>query len=138
MAAIDDVWEHAQTVRMWILTARKELGGRPEGFAARWLRRVSGILYTARPWFERDRDEDAAQDALRKAALANIDLQHALGRAGLPTLVLAAVTLDAGRMWTSERIDRQLEALMSDLARLDSLVEEVERLQKQARTPELR
>jgi hypothetical protein len=138
MAAIDDVWEHAQHVRMWLQTAHDAIGRAPRkgvgGFLlmilSRGQSRYDGAL--------------SAIDAIGKARLPYLDLEQSLQRAQhapapLMTFDLDRRALQGSNIRISPDLMAQLRAtLINDLAALDALAEEVERLQKQARTPSMR
>lgn len=134
MAALDDVWEHAQHVRMWLQTAHDAIGRARGGFfmalLTRGQSRYAGV--------------ETAIEAIGKARLPYLDLEQSLQRSQhapvpLMTFDLDRRSLSGGNIRISPDLMAQLRsALTNDLAALDALAEEIERLQKQARTPSLR
>lgn len=138
MAAIDDVWEHAQHVRMWLQTAHDAVSRVPS-------KGVGGFLMMI---FTRGQSRyagaETALDAIGKARLPYLDLENALQRAQhapvpLMTFELDRQALSGNNIRITPGLMAQLRAgLINDLAALDALAEEVERLQKQARTPAMR
>ena len=138
MAAIDDVWEHAQHVRMWLQTAHDEVTSGPR-------KGVGGFLMTILTRGQsRYRGAEEAIEAIAKARLPYLDLENALQRAQhtpvpLMTFEIDRRALSGGHIRITADLMAQLRAaLINDLAALDALAEEVERLQKQARTPAMR
>lgn len=138
MAAIDDVWEHAQNVRMWLQTAHDAVSGGAS-------RGVGGFLMTILTRGQsRYAGFETALEAVAKARLPYLDLEHALHRSEhapvpLATFELDRAALSGGHIRVTTELMAQLRAaLVNDLAALDALSEEVERLQRQRRTPELR
>jgi hypothetical protein len=138
MAALDDVWEHAQHVRMWLQTAHDAIARAPN-------RGVAGFLMaivTRGQW--RYAGAEDAIDAIAKARLPYLDLENALQRAQHSPVPLVTFEIDRGALSAGHtRIAADLmsqlrAALINDLAALDAVAEEVERLQKQARTPAMR
>jgi hypothetical protein len=140
VAAIDDVWEHAQNVRMWLQTALDALGD----VSARSFGGFLMSLFTR----GQSRTDAAATaiDAVGKASLAYLDLEQALKRAEHAPLPLASIELYRREIYSSSGSNRvnaaliaQLRsALAQDLPAVDALAEEIERLQRQRRSPELR
>jgi hypothetical protein len=138
MAAIDDVWEHAQHVRMWLQTAHDAIARAPNKGVAGF---VMAIFTRGQSRYAGAED---AIDAIAKARLPYLDLENALQRAQhapvpLMTFELDRRALSGGHIRITTDLMAQLRAaLINDLAALDAVAEEVERLQKQARTPALR
>lgn len=137
MAAIEDVWEHAQHVRMWLQTAHDALTRATSKSAG-------GFLVS---WFTRGRsrrsDVNEAVDAIGKLKLAYLDLEHAQARDGRTPLRLQTVWLDVvrapsfavGGFAPSHPVVTRLAAsVTADLGAIDSLIEEVEHLQRQQRS----
>lgn len=137
MGAIEDVWEHAQHVRMWLQTAHDALGRATTKSAG-------GFLVS---WFTRGRsrssDLNEAVDAIGKLKLAYLDLEHAQTRAGRTPLPLQTVWLDVvrapsfvvgGVALNRTVVDRLTSSVTADLGAIDSLIEEVEHQQKQQRS----
>ena len=120
MSAVDDVWEHAQHVRMWLETASQSLGAAsnrsPLGFIANWFSRgASGVARI-----------HEALDAIGKAKVAYVDLQFALQRAELDQIHLATMQLAPGQTSVAPIRD----AVAGDLVKIDELVVEVEARQR--------
>ena len=140
MAAVDDIWEHAQNSRMWLQTA-SDASGRAGSASA-----GSFIL----SYFTRGSSRRAAAgellDAIGKLRLAYLDLEHSMHRSGRPPLPLRTLELERTNPALSgshKRLDRETmrtlgTALTADLAAVDSLITETEALQRQARTPQSR
>jgi hypothetical protein len=138
MAAIDDVWEHAQHVRMWLQTAHDAVGRAPSNGLGGMLM----MIFTRGQ--SRYAGAETALDAIGKARLPYLDLENALQRAQHAPVSLATFELDRRALsgnhirLTPELMSQLRAALSNDLAALDALADDIERLQKQARTPSLR
>jgi hypothetical protein len=137
MSEIDDVWEHAQNVRMWLASVQDALGraqsSRPGGLLASWLSRGNSRSAAVRE----------AIDALGKARVAFVDLEFALHRACMPQVRLNSLHLQVaanpelggllGSRLREDVVEEVAGHVAADLATVDRLTAEVEDLQRKAR-----
>jgi hypothetical protein len=134
--SIDDVWGHAQNVKMWMTTALQNLGAasnkKPGGFFANLL--SGGRAGKARL--------DEAIDAIAKAKVAFIDLEFSLHRSGMEQVKLATMGLALVRQpdfgigtfhINATAVKPIRVALSADLVTLDKLLADVEARQQAAR-----
>src|SRR6185312_13399230 len=88
MAAVDDIWEHAQNTRMWLQTAHDA--------SARATSKSAGSFLLS--YFTRGSSRYSALeetfDAIGKLRLAYLDLEHAIHRAGRPPFPLRTLDLE--------------------------------------------
>jgi hypothetical protein len=140
MAVVDDIWEHAQNTRMWLQTAHDASGRATSKSAGSFI-----LSYFTRGSSRRTAAGDIF-DAIGKLRLAYLDLEHALHRAGHTPLPLRTLELErtapeltgSHKRLSSAILGALGQALTADLAAIDSLVTEVEQLQRQARMPQSR
>jgi hypothetical protein len=140
MAAVDDIWEHAQNTRMWLQTALDASGRAASSSAGSFI-----LSYFTRG-SSRGQAAGELLDAIGKVRLAYLDLEFAMHRAGQPPLPLRTLELErttpelaGSHKRLSAPVVRTLgTALTADLAAIDSLITETEALQRQARTPQSR
>ena len=140
MAAVDDIWEHAQNTRMWLQTASDASERAASSSAGAFI-----LSYFTRGSSRRTAAAEIL-DAIGKLRLAYLDLEHAMHRAGHPPLPLRTLELErtapelAGshKRLSAPVVGALSKALAADLAAIDSLITETEQLQRQARTPQSR
>ena len=140
MAAVDDIWEHAQNTRMWLQTAHDAAARSGSTSAGSFL-----LSYFTRGTSRRAAAADLL-DAIGKLRLAYLDLEHALHRAAHTPLPLRTLELErttpelAGghKRLTKPVMTALATALAADLGAVDNLITETEALQRQARTPQSR
>jgi hypothetical protein len=134
--ALDDVWNSAQHVRMWLETANQNLGSASS--------KTAGSVLAG--WLSRGRTSkaniDEAIDALGKVKLACLDLEFALHRAEMDRVDLATLKLQVvnapsvlfGRVVIKDDAVAAVQAaVVADLSMIDALVAGVEAMQRAER-----